>query len=175
MTDSNESILPSSPHDRDRPLAPGARGAALLSGVIRFFVVTAIAVVADLFWLGAKSNWPLPRGGAAIAVAALLAFAGFVYPFLWFRSWRWRLEKSALVTSYGWLWRTEHAVPLDRIQHVDVDSGPIDRAFSIATVTVFTAGSGHASLAIPGLLGPDAHALRDALLGREHDADPPRS
>lgn len=175
MTDPNDSPAPAPSSSAPRPLARGARGAALLGGAIEFVLGSLIAGAADIFWLSGKSEWPLPRGVAAACVIALLAFRGFVYPFFWFRSWRWRLDERSLITSYGWLWRTEHAVPLDRIQHVDVDSSPIDRVFAVSSVTVFTAGSGHASLLIPGLLVEDAERLRDALLGRERDVQPDAS
>jgi membrane protein YdbS with pleckstrin-like domain len=154
-----------------RPLAPGARGAGLLSGAIEFVTMSGLATAADWLWLSGVERWPFPTGALTAVAVAYFAFSGFVHPILLFRSWRWRLDASALVTHYGWLWRKEHAVPLDRIQHVDVDSGPIDRVFAISTVTVYTAGSGHASLEIPGLSCDDAHRLRDTLLGREPDVD----
>ena len=59
--------------------------------------------------------------------------------------------------------------------HDDVPDEWIDRVFAVSSVTVFTAGSGHASLLIPGLLVEEAERLRDALLGRERDVQPDAS
>ena len=57
-------------------------------------------------------------------------------------------------------------MPRARIQHTDVDEGPIARRFGIATMKVFTAGSEVSELEIDGLSRADALALRDRLLGR---------
>jgi uncharacterized protein len=173
MDEAPISATPILAHDAPQPLARSARTTALIEGTIKFFVLGGVAIAADWFWLAHKPDWPLAQGRTALIVVLLLAFRAFVYPFLWFAAWRWQLRRADLITRQGWLWRSERAVPLDRIQHVDVDSGPIDRTFGIASVTVYTAGSGHANLAIPGLTSADAERLRDALLGRRRDDPEP--
>ena len=42
-------------------------------------------------------------------------------------------------------------MPFGRVQHIDVDQGPIDRALDIATMTLHTAGTHNASVSLPGL------------------------
>jgi hypothetical protein len=50
------------------------------------------------------------------------------------------------------------------VQHVDVTSGPIDRALGLVHVSLHVAGSAGPVLAIPGLSPADAETLREALL-----------
>ena len=57
--------------------------------------------------------------------------------------------------------------PRLRIQHVDIESGPIDRAFGMVKLTLYTAGTNAAVGTIPGLLPQDAEALRETLLQTE--------
>jgi uncharacterized protein len=76
------------------------------------------------------------------------------------------LLPDGLLLRRGVWWRKESFVPRARIQHTDVDEGPIARRFGIATLKVFTAGSEVSELEVEGLAKADALALRDRLLGR---------
>ena len=54
-------------------------------------------------------------------------------------------------------------MPFGRVQHIDVDQGPLERAFHLATLTVHTAGSHNASVSLPGLAHEDAVAMREEI------------
>ena len=56
-------------------------------------------------------------------------------------------------------------VPYGRMQLVQLHSGPIDRAFKLATVEMITSST-QGSVSIPGLSPSDAAALRDRLIER---------
>lgn len=84
------------------------------------------------------------------------------------RRWTYELRDTDLVLTWGVLWQTRRVVARDRIQHLDINSGPIDRRFGLCQVVVYVAGGAVGS--IPGLLPVEAEALRAALLaGREDD------
>ncbi len=55
-------------------------------------------------------------------------------------------------------------MPYGRLQFVDVDAGPIDRMFGLATVKLNTA-SAATDATIPGLPRAEADRLRDSLAG----------
>lgn len=61
----------------------------------------------------------------------------------------------------GILFRSDTVVPFGRIQHIDVDQGPLQRAYGLATLTVHTAGTHNASVHLPGLLHADAVTMRE--------------
>ncbi|PZT87338.1 MAG: hypothetical protein DI637_09605 [Citromicrobium sp.] len=73
------------------------------------------------------------------------------------------LEEERLRVVRGVLFRSDTVVPFGRVQHIDVDQGPLERAFGLATLTVHTAGSHNASVSQPGLAHADALAMRDAI------------
>jgi membrane protein YdbS with pleckstrin-like domain len=54
-------------------------------------------------------------------------------------------------------------VPFGRIQHIDVDQGPIDRRYGLAKLTVHTAGNHNSTVVLPGLAHGDALATREAI------------
>ncbi len=129
--------------------------------------------------------WPLVFGIPALLVLifarvwwlALLLFLAGVgiaiarYFFLertW-KSWGYVERDVDLYITHGVWFRSLTAVPYGRMQLVEVQSGPIDRSFGLATVTLKTA-SPNTDATIPGLEPEEASRLRDRLtqLGEAH-------
>ncbi len=82
-----------------------------------------------------------------------------------------RLLADGLLVRRGVWWRTEIFVPRSRIQHTEVNQGPLARRLDLAQITVYTAGSHGAKIEVDGLALAQATHLRDQLLGRDgHDA-----
>ena len=50
-----------------------------------------------------------------------------------------------------------------RVKDIDVEQGPIDRRYDLATLTVHTAGNHNSTVTLPGLLHADALAMREAI------------
>lgn len=83
------------------------------------------------------------------------------------RRWKaaaWKLDEAGLQVRRGRMWRKEILIPRSRVQHLDIERGPIERRFGLATLTVHTAGTRLQALRQPGLRDEDAVALRDALI-----------
>ena len=78
-------------------------------------------------------------------------------------------REDDLYITHGVMFRTLVAVPYGRMQLVEVESGPLERAFGLATVTLKTA-SAETNASIPGLAPEEATRLRDRLteLGEAH-------
>lgn len=70
----------------------------------------------------------------------------------------------------GLFWRKTVVLPFNRIQHVEVSSGPLQRRFSLATLKFYTAGGSSVDLKIEGLLAVDAERLRAHVLERNPQA-----
>ena len=66
----------------------------------------------------------------------------------------------------GVMWHADTVVPFGRVQHIDVDQGPVERFLDIATLTLHTAGSHNASVHLPGLNHAVATAMREDI--RQH-------
>ncbi|HSK98950.1 MAG TPA: PH domain-containing protein [Rubrobacteraceae bacterium] len=89
-------------------------------------------------------------------------------PNLRWRRWRYEIRDDEVDLQRGIFWISRTLVPLARIQHVDTQSGPLQRRFDLATVVFYTAaGPNH----IPELSAPVAAGVRDriAALAREQD------
>jgi membrane protein YdbS with pleckstrin-like domain len=129
-----------------RILVAGAAAIGLVAGGVLLLVLP------DLWWIG-----------TAVAVLAVTAAVwGWVWAGRNQRSWGYAEEADDLLVTRGVLFRRLVAIPYGRMQFVDVQAGPIDRAFGIATVTLHTASSETAA-DIPGLPAAEATRLRNRL------------
>lgn len=84
-------------------------------------------------------------------------------------SWGYVEREDDLYITHGVWFRSLTAVPYGRMQLVEVESGPLERMFGLASVTLKTASPG-TDARIPGLAPAEAARLRDQLteLGEAH-------
>jgi membrane protein YdbS with pleckstrin-like domain len=146
---------------RERGLHPAVQIGWMVARVVNAFFLGTMA----LFAASSLARWlPVPPVllGMFVFVAALAL--GLWHVRLLFESWRWALRDDDVYASYGVVWRVTRAIPRVRVQHVDVTSGPIDRALGLVHVSLHVAGSAGAVLTIPGLAPAEAETLREALL-----------
>ena len=78
------------------------------------------------------------------------------------RWWGYAERDDDLYIKHGAMFRTLVVVPYGRMQYVDVQAGPLDQAFKVASVHLHTASPG-TSARIPGLPAEEAARLRDRL------------
>lgn len=64
----------------------------------------------------------------------------------------------------GAVWHSEVVVTFNRLQHLEIAQGPIERVLGVSRLVLYTAGGGMADLVIPGLPLATAEQLRDAVL-----------
>lgn len=98
-----------------------------------------------------------------VALTPLVVAAGAGYAWLHWRFWWWGTASGALELGHGVVIRHASYVPYHRIQQIDVERGPFERALGLARLTVHTA-SATTDAGIPGLALDDARALRRYLL-----------
>lgn len=79
--------------------------------------------------------------GPAIVLLVLGAALTIVTPRVRWRIHRWEVTEDALYSRTGLFWEEWRAAPLSRIQTVDMDRGPLQRFFGIATISVSTASA----------------------------------
>lgn len=99
-------------------------------------------------------------------LVSLLVF-GFVQTFIRkaYASRRYALRERDLTYQSGWIWWSETAVPFNRIQHCEIEQGPIEKLYGLATLEVYTAGKNSSDLSIGGLERGVAERLKDYILG----------
>lgn len=121
-------------------------------------LILAVPLVAVVLVGAALLDLPLLLSAAACLVVLLPALT---VPKLAYRRWRYAIRERDLYTSKGAIWHVETLVPFDRIQFVESRQGPLDRAFDLTQVVVYTAAGKAAG--IPGLDEATAEAIREDL------------
>lgn len=110
-----------------------------------------------------------PRAVVWLAFAWLAAAGAAVwfcrwYPPRLYRSWGYRIDAKVLETRSGRVFQRARLLPLSRLQHVDIERGPLERMFGLAALVLHTAGTHSANIRIPGLEASEATRLRDYLI-----------
>lgn len=99
-----------------------------------------------------------------VALALLSAVLGYSLPSRAYRAWSWRIDAKVLETRSGLFVKVARLLPLTRVQHVDLERGPFERLFGLASLVLYTAGTHDSSITIPGLDAEEATRLRDLLV-----------
>lgn len=79
-----------------------------------------------------------------------------------YRSWGYAEREDDLLVRRGVMFARLSVVPYGRMQFIDVQAGPLERLFSLATVRLHTAAAA-TDARIPGLEREEAARLRDRL------------
>lgn len=87
-----------------------------------------------------------------------------LYPKKVYKYTKYGLLDKVFYTQKGLWFRKRTAVAQNRIQHTDVSQGPIERHYSLATLTMHTAGMKEADIQVSGLKHSDALEMRDHLI-----------
>jgi membrane protein YdbS with pleckstrin-like domain len=120
-------------------------------------VLVAIGAAAAALLVGRS---PGVTAGYVIGVLSAIVLAA-VIPALRYRRWRYEIRERDLFLSRGSLFFVLTLIPFDRIQYVETHQGPLDLAFGLMQLVVYTA-AGRAAR-IPGLAPNEAGSLREEL------------
>jgi membrane protein YdbS with pleckstrin-like domain len=136
--------------------------------------LTAIVVGTGTVILATRSDERLPPlliGTAALLVLMLVA----VLRVLEVRRLAYQLREHDLSLRSGVISHRVESLPFSRVQHVNIQRGPIERSLGLATLQVSTAGP---DISIPGLAQADAERIKLLVTERADvvdDDSPPSS
>ena len=109
---------------------------------------------------------PLLPGGqklwlvAVFSGIAALAFATRRLIRMRFEREGFALRAYDIIHQRGYWWMTNTAVPFARVQHVEIEQGPVAKRFGLCTLRIYTAGGGSGDLSIAGIALEDAHRIK---------------
>ena len=140
--------------------------------VQRILAAIPTVIVAGVSFVLAMSLWAasgiLLLGLVLLPVWAVVmaAFAWQLqrWPALAYRFSSYRVDEAGIEIRRGVYWRTITNVPRSRVQHTDVSQGPLERRFGLGTLVIYTAGTAHSKVNVPGLAFDVARHIRAHLL-----------
>lgn len=142
--------------DRDelQPLHPNYIKAVRLTTML---LVLPFAIGA----LALESADSLPRGSFVLPVLLVALYLIFRTPLRRYHARGYQVDADRLRVVRGLIFRSDTVVPFGRVQHIDVQQGPIERLYGLGTLVLHTAGNHNGSVSLPGLAHADALAMRD--------------
>ena len=156
-------VLPTIPTMWDAPGFETLPAKALLVWRVRsgfaLLIIIGVLVAADLV-----IRQSVEPAFPPLVLPALIALAAFAVGWMWTRlAWRamgWRLDDRTFETRSGVYWKTWKGIPRDRVQFVEVTSGPLQRHYGLATLVVRTAGVRTPAVSVNDLAADVAERLR---------------
>ncbi|WP_028609446.1 PH domain-containing protein [Paenibacillus harenae] len=131
-----------------------------------FFVIIALYFVFSLMW-----EWTLWPGWIALTLF-IITFILFTWiiPQMIYNRFQYELFEDELEIQKGLIFLSNVLVPMVRVQHVELESGPLMRKYDLAGVSIVTAATTHK---ISGLKLTEAQQLkrRIGLLAKVDDQD----
>ncbi len=137
-------------------------GMLITLGIVGTPAVVLLLLVAFVF----NVNW-LVR---VTIVAALVCFVLWRiwmvvwYPPLAYRHARYTVSPLGVEFRSGVFWRSIVNVPRSRVQHTDVQQGPLLRHYGLGMLVMNTAGTHNAEVSLPGVQHGKAMRIRDYLI-----------
>ncbi|MGU3431809.1 PH domain-containing protein [Actinomycetes bacterium M1A6_2h] len=133
---------PVSMTEPSRTPSPKARALWAINAAL----VWAVVAVAEIVWAVLLAvNADAPKWWPNLTVAAVTVVVAVVHitvvPSWRYRVHRWDVSDTAVYSRTGWFTQEWRVAPISRVQTVDTERGPIDRALGLSTVTITTASS----------------------------------
>jgi uncharacterized protein len=126
-------------------------------GTLVFAVIACAATSLPAILSGNTLLWAIPGSLAVIFIITLALTPRRV------RSIGYQLRDDDLLFRRGLMFQRFVAVPYGRMQLVDINRGPLDRAVGLSELKFVTAAAA-TGVVIPGLIASDAEELRDRLV-----------
>lgn len=140
--------------DQLTPLHPNYVKVVRLGTLVAALPFVAVALIFE-------SAGKLPRGAFLVPVLLVAIWMIMRVPMRRYQARGYQLGADRLRVVRGLLFRKDTVVPFGRVQHIDVDQGPLERGYGLATLVLHTAGTHNASVSLPGLAHADAVAMRE--------------
>lgn len=130
--------------------------------LINTFLVFVVLLIGLFFLIDRKLNEDMPEYTTWIYVLFIVLFALIVfYKILGFSRRKYALREKDISYKSGVITKTMTTVPFSRIQHVEIDEGPISRYFGLASLSVYTAGDSSDDLDISGIKKEEALRIKE--------------
>ena len=103
------------------------------------------------------------RGMVLVPFALVAAFLLIRLPLRRYAARGYLIGDDRLRVAKGLLFRVDTVVPFGRVQHLDVEQGPLERLYGLSTLVLHTAGTHNSSVSLPGLAREAALEMREAI------------
>lgn len=135
-------------------------------------LIIGATIIAILALLAVQPFFPLPEKyseyhGFVIAIIVFLCFWSVIYSYFADPKKKYAIREFDVHFQSGLLFFSTVSQPIMRIQHIEIERGPIERIAGLATLQVYSAGGANYTFKIPGLRYEKAIQLRQFILNHK--------
>lgn len=91
----------------------------------------------------------------------------YLLTYLSFQNKAYAVRMHDIIYQTGWLIKTTHFCPIQKIQHCSIHSGVFERKFGLAKIQLFTSGENDSDITIPGLTADEAMKIKTLVLAQK--------
>ncbi len=123
-----------------------------------------VLLVAGVAGVALGLTTPAPVAAAVlVTVTGVICGIGWWWTALVWRAWRFEVGAIALHLRHGVMTRRASTIPYQRVQHIDLEAGPIERRLHLTTLVLRTASASSDST-VPGIDASEAEMVRQRIL-----------
>ncbi len=115
---------------------------------------------------GVVLGFTVPAAVTAVVLVVVVVPVGGIawwWTTMVWRSWRFEIGTSALRLRHGVLTHRASTIPYHRVQHIDLEAGPLERRLRLTTLVLRTASASSDST-VPGIDAVHAEVVRSQIL-----------
>ena len=135
---------------------------AELLGLSLFWIFPFTGAV--LFSVFNEIDWPTWLNYVPFALLFILIIISYVWTIKGFKKKEYALRERDVVYKSGLVWKRTTVLPFNRIQHAEVEQGPLQRLFQLSQLKVYTAGGSSSDLTISGISLEVAQSMKEFIL-----------
>lgn len=102
--------------------------------------------------------------GLTVSVFTLICYLTFKLIYLDLKNKAYAIREHDIIYQTGWLKKSLHVCPFNRIQHCSIDAGVFERNLGISKLKIYSAGMSNSDITIPGLTLDEANNLRELII-----------
>lgn len=102
----------------------------------------------------------------SLTLLAIYTVLGFTATIFGFKHKAYALREKDIIYRSGWLWKEMTTAPFNRVQHVRIDQGLIERQFNLSKLIIFTAGGSSSDVSIPGIHPDTANDIKEFIVNK---------
>ncbi|WP_242846001.1 PH domain-containing protein [Clostridium novyi] len=120
-----------------------------LSNFIVLIIVSAIAIGLRIVFNHKLGKYGFVASIIVGVIIFLLIVDVLINPIIEYKQWKYIITEDRIEFVHGIYFLTTTIIPMVRIQHIDIEEGPINRMYKLAKITIHTAGGVHKIEGIP--------------------------
>lgn len=159
--------------DQWEKLEPKVKTLWRINGAISSFFIGLMVGLPE-FFIGRNlgERYLLPEGVLGVLLFLTVMIIGQVFVAQSYENFRFKLGDEDLAVAKGIFWKQWKFISRNRVQHVDITAGPVNRYLGIVQVSIYVGGMAMAAAVIPGLTTARGEELRKRLVRDEPAKEP---